>query len=65
MALYSSTLVMKLFNNSRKLFYAEIINVKPKAILLLNASLCIHPLTFLTEVLHLSGSPSVISTVSP
>ena len=43
MALYSSALVMKPFNNSRKLFY---INVKLKADLVLNALLCIRPLTF-------------------
>ena len=64
MALYFNVLVMKLFNNSRKLFQAEII-VKLKASLLLNVSLCIHLLTILTEALHLSGSPSVASTASP
>ena len=49
-ALYSSAIVMKFFNNSRK---AEIITVKLKDSLLLNMSLCIRPLTFITEALHL------------
>ena len=65
---YSSALVMKPFNNSRKLFKAEIIKIitaKPKTSLLLNALLCIHPLTFLTEALSLLVSPSVASTMSP
>ena len=65
MALYSSALVVKLFNNSRKLFYAKIITVKPKDSLLLNALLHICTLTFLTEVLCPSGSPYVASTTSP
>ena len=37
MALYSSAVVMKGFNSSRMLFKAEIITVKLKASLLLNA----------------------------
>ena len=55
MDLYSSTLVMKLFNNSIyiKLFEAEIITVKLKASLLLNASLHIRSLTFITKALCL------------
>ena len=52
-ALYSSALVMNLFNN----FMAEscfkiIITVKLKASLLLNALLYICPLTLITEALH-------------
>ena len=62
MALYSKR---NIFNNSRKLFQAENIIVKLKAGLLLNASLHIHPLIFITEVFCLSGSPSVASTTSP
>ena len=46
MALYSTALVTKLYKSSRKL-YAEIITVKLKATLLLNASLYFHPLTFI------------------
>ena len=65
MALYSSPVVMKGFKSSRKLFYTEIITVKLKAGLLSNASLYIHPLTFINEVLRLSGSPFVPSTASP
>ena len=65
MALYFSGIVMKGFNSSRKLFEAETITVKLKASLLLNVSLCIHPLTFINEALCLSGSPFVASTVSP
>ena len=65
MALYSSAVVMKGFNSSRKLFQADIITVKLKAGLLLNASLRIRPLTFINEVLRLLGSPFVASTASP
>ena len=65
MALYSSAVVMKGFNSSRKLFSAEIVTVKLKAGLLLNALLCICPLTFINEVLRLSGSPFVASITSP
>ena len=65
MALYFSTVVMRGFNSSRKLFLAEIITVKLKAGLLLNASLCIRPLTFINEVFHISGSSFVASTASP
>ena len=64
-ALYCSGLVMKLFNNSRKVFKTEIITVKLKASLLLTVLLYICPLTFLTEVLRLSGSPSVVSIAFP
>ena len=42
---------MELFNSCRKLFKAEIITVKPEVSLLLNASLHIHSLTFITEAL--------------
>ena len=56
---------MKCFNSSRKLFKVEIITVKLKAGLLLNVSLCIRPLTFINEVLCLSGSPFLTSTMSP
>ena len=56
---------MKGFNSSRKLFYANIITVKLKAGLFLNGLLCIHPLTFINEVLRLSGSSFVASTASP
>ena len=38
--------------------------MKSKASLLLNASLCIRPLTFINEALRLSGSPFVASTAS-
>ena len=65
MALYSSAIVMKGFTSSRKLFEAEIITVKLKVSLLLNVSLRIHPLTFINEVLRLSGCPFVASTTSP
>ena len=65
MALYSSAVVMKGFTSTRKLFQTEIITVKLKAGLLLYATICIHPLTFINEVLHLSGSPFVASTMSP
>ena len=65
MALYSSAAVMKGFNSSRRLFKAKIITVKPKAGLLLNAVLHIHPLTFINEALRLSGSPFVAGTASP
>ena len=44
---------MKLFNSSRELCYAEIIIMKLKASLLLNVSLHICPLTFITKELHL------------
>ena len=64
MALYYSAVVMKGFNNSRKLFLAEIITVKLKASLLLNASLRIRPLTFINETLRLSGSPFEAGTAS-
>ena len=50
MALYSSALVMKLFNSSQKL---KIITVKLKTTLLLNASLQVHLLTFVTVLLVL------------
>ena len=56
---------MKGFTNSRKLFLAEIITVKLKASLLLNALLRIRPLTFINEALSLLGSPFVASTTSP
>ena len=56
---------MKDFNSSRRLFYAEIIAVKPKAGLLLNVVLRIRPLTFTNEALRLSGSPFLASTASP
>ena len=56
---------MKGFTSSRKLFQAEIITVKLKASLLLNALLRIRPLIFINEVLRLSGSPFVASTASP
>ena len=65
MALYSSVIVTKGFNSSRKLFQAKIFTVKLKACFLVNALLRIHPLTFINEALHLSGSPLVASTVSP
>ena len=55
---------MKGFNSSRKLFYTEIITVKLKAYLLLNALLRIRPLTFINEVLRLSSGPFVASTAS-
>ena len=53
LALYSSALVMKLFNSSKNMFKVEIITMKLKTNLILNASLCICLLTFITEVLHL------------
>ena len=66
-ALYSYSLLMKFFNSSGKLFYAEIITVKLRASLLLNASLCIRPPAFITEVLlclvATIGVPSVASTM--
>ena len=52
------------FNSSRKLFEAEIVTIKLKAVLS-NTLLCIRPLTFINEVLRLSGSPFVASTASP
>ena len=55
---------MKFFNSSRGLFYVKIITMTLK-VGLLNTMLCIRPLTFLNEVLRLSGSPFVISIVSP
>ena len=64
-ALYSSAVEMNAFNSSRKLFQAKIVTVKLKAGLPLKASLHIHPLTFINEALHLSGSPFVDSTASP
>ena len=63
--LYSSAVVMKGFTSSIKLFYAEIITVELKVSLLLNVPLHICPLTFINEVLRLSGSPFVASTASP
>ena len=65
MALYFSVVVMKGFDSSRRLLQAEIITVKLKASLLLNAVLCIHPLTFINEVFRLLCSPFVASTTSP
>ena len=65
MALYSCAIVKKVFNSSRGLFSVKIITMKPKAGLLLNTVLCIRPLTFINEVLRLSGSPFVTSTASP
>ena len=65
MALYSSAVATKGFNSSRKLFYAQIIIVKLKAGLLLNASLRIRPLPFKNEALCLSDSPFVASAASP
>ena len=62
MALYYKAVVMKGFNSRRRLFFAKIITVKPKAGLLLNAVLCIRPLTFINEALRLSGSCFVAST---
>ena len=56
---------MKDFNSSRKLFEAEIVTVKLKAGFLLNALLCIRPLTFINKVLRLSDSPFVASTALP
>ena len=50
LVLYSSALLM---NSSRKLFKAKIITVHLKSNLLLNASLHIWPLTFITEALCL------------
>ena len=64
-ALYSSAVVVKGFNSRRKLFYAEIVTVKLKAGLLLNASLRICPLTFINGALRLSGSSFIASTASP
>ena len=55
---------MKGFNSSRKLLKADIVTMKLKAGLLLNALLCICLLTFINEVLHLSSSPFVASTTS-
>ena len=60
-ALYSSALAIKLFNYIVESCF-KIITVKLKASLLLNTLLCIRPLTFITEVLHLSSSPSVASS---
>ena len=65
MVLYSSAVVMKGFNSSKKLFKVEIITVKLVAGLLLNALVHIRPLTFINEALCLSGSPFVASTASP
>ena len=68
MALYFSVLVMKLFNNSTKLFKAKIITVKLKASLLLSVSLHICPLTFIHKVPCLVATisvPSVASTALP
>ena len=50
MALYSSALEMKVVNISRN-YEVVIITVKPKASLLSNVSIRIHPLTFINEVL--------------
>ena len=66
MTLYSSALVMKLFNNSKSYFKRN--GKAPKASLLLNALLRIHPLTFITEALCLLatvGVPSVVSATLP
>ena len=65
MALYSSAVVLKDFHSSRKLFEAEIVTVKLKAALLLNASLRICPLTFINEVLRLSSKTFIASASSP
>ena len=65
MVLYSSAVVMKGFNSSRKLFQAKNVTVKLRAGLLLNVSQHIRPLTFINEAFRLSGSPFVTSTVSP
>ena len=65
MALYSSAVVIKDFNSSRKLFYAKIATVKLKAGLLLSASLHICLLTFIYRALHLLGSPFVTNAGSP
>ena len=65
MALYFSALVMIGFNSGRKLFKAKIITVKLKAVLLLNVSLCICPLTFINKTLHFPSIPFVASTASP
>ena len=56
---------MKGFNSSRKLFYAKIVTAELEAGLLLNASLRICPLTYINEVLCLSGSYFVASTALP
>ena len=55
---------MKGFTSSRKLLKAEIITVKLKDSLFLNALLQIRPLTFINEALRLSGSPFVAITMS-
>ena len=57
---------MKLFNSSKKLFKAdhEIITVKLKVNFRLNVLLWIHPIIFITEILHLLGGISVASTAS-
>ena len=49
-SLYSIALVTKLFKNSTKWLYVEIVT-EPS--LLLNVSLYILPLSFITEALHL------------
>ena len=49
----------KLFNNTTKSFLAKIVTVKLKPSLLINASLHVHPLTFITEVLHLTTSYNI------
>ena len=64
-ALYSSAVVMKGFDSSRKLFLAKIVTVKLKASLLLNLSLRICPLTFINVAHRLSSSPFIASTTSP
>ena len=63
MVLYFSDLVMKLFNNTRKLFLTKIIIMKQKTNLLLDAMLCIHPFTYITKALHLVATVKHISLV--
>ena len=53
LALNINALLMKPFYNSRKWLLAEIITVKLKPSLLLNALLHIHSHTLITETLHL------------
>ena len=52
-AVYFSGSVTKLFKSGTKLLYTEIITVKLEPSLLLNMSLFIHPLSFITEALPL------------
>ena len=66
MAIYSSALVKKPLTVVESCFKPKLLpTVKLKAGPLLNAPLHIRPLTFITEALRLSGSPSVASTASP